>query len=283
MERLRPPFVGSYGSRAWLAIAAVVALCGLSADPLVGQAAGGALSGFRPVGYQFELDGETVADAAIYQSRAAGAFLILSSALPSPVLLRLREARVETVHLLKVDQKADGTIDLLPGPTLDSLGGFRVTADRRGITFDLAGRQAVMREKAPLLGAQDLEGLVSHSPDYRRTAEAYAPSGPILNKLRAEERGVKVSVYFGSWCPFCQQMVPRIMKVAEELAGSNIKVEFYGLPRAISSDREASRLGIRGVPTAVVFVDGQEVGRISGQSWKVPELAINNILVNQGS
>ncbi len=268
--------------RSLLAVVAIISLTWVSSGPVAGQAAG-ALTGFESVGYVFELDGEPVSDAEVYQSRGAGAFLILSSALPAPVLLRLREARVETVHLLKVDKKSDGTINLLPTPTLDILGGFRVTPEGTGITFDLQGRQAVIKEKAPLLGSKNLQALASYSPEYVRTADAYASSGPILDKLRTEGRNVRVVVYFGSWCAFCQQMVPRMMKVAEELAESKIKVEFYGLPRSITTDREANRLGISGVPTGVVFVDGREAGRISGNSWKVPELAINNILVNQGS
>jgi thiol-disulfide isomerase/thioredoxin len=238
------------------------------------------LTGFEQVGFVLELDEQRVADAEIYQSRSAGAYLILSSVLQTPVLLRAREARVESVHVLKINKKTDGSIDLLPGASLEVLGGFRVTADRTGVAFDVGGRQAVMKEKPPLLGAQDLEGMRSYSPNYLRTAEAYVPSGPILEKLRNEQRDVRISVFFGTWCPFCQQMVPRMMRVAGELGDSKIRVDFYGLPRGISSDQEARRLEIHGVPTGIVFVDGKEVGRISGNSWKVPELALNSILVN---
>jgi hypothetical protein len=30
----------------------------------------------------------------------------------------------------------------------------------------------------------------------------------------------------------------------------------------------------------VVFIDGKEAGRISGNGWRVPELSINNLLIN---
>jgi thiol-disulfide isomerase/thioredoxin len=262
------------------ALAAALILGAVTANPAVGQPAPGSLTGFEQVGFVLELDEQRVADAEIYQSRSAGAYLILSSVLQTPVLLRAREARVESVHVLKINKKTDGSIDLLPGASLEVLGGFRVTADRTGVAFDVGGRQAVMKEKPPLLGAQDLEGMRSYSPVYLRTAEAYVPSGPILEKLRNEQRDVRISVFFGTWCPFCQQMVPRMMRVAGELGDSKIRVDFYGLPRGISSDQEARRLEIHGVPTGIVFVDGKEVGRISGNSWKVPELALNSILVN---
>jgi hypothetical protein len=42
-------------------------------------------------------------------------------------------------------------------------------------------------------------------------------------------------------------------------------------------------MGIKSVPTGVVFLGGREVGRISGNGWKIPELAINNVLVKAQS
>jgi thiol-disulfide isomerase/thioredoxin len=68
------------------------------------------------------------------------------------------------------------------------------------------------------------------------------------------------------------------MNVAEQLKGSKINIDFYGLPHDIHEDAQAESMGISGVPTGVVFVDGKEVDRISGNGWKIPELAINNAL-----
>ena len=64
------------------------------------------------------------------------------------------------------------------------------------------------------------------------------------------------------------------MRVADELAGSNIESDFYGLPQGdgFSSDPKVKELKITGVPTAVVFVDDREGGRISADGWKIPEL-----------
>ena len=144
------------------------------------------------------------------------------------------------------------------------------------------GKPVELKQKPHLLGDQDLAGMKAYSRDYARLAEAYKPSAPILDRLRAEGRDVRIEVYFGSWCPACQQMVPRIMRVADELAGSNIRVDFYGLPQgdAFSRDPKAKALNITGVPTAVVFVDDRESGRILTSGWKIPELKINSILVS---
>lgn len=252
----------------------------LALPAAIGAQASYSIGDFEPVGYVLEIDGQTVARAEIFQSRAAGAFLILTSDLSAPVMVRLRDAQVVTVNLMKINRTADGRVELLPDATLATQGTFRVTADRGGLEFAVDGRGVELREKPPLLGWQGISGLEEHSPEYRRSADAYRPSGPILSKLREQSEEVLVRVYFGSWCGACKQMVPRIMKVAEQLEGSRVRFDFYGLPHGIVSDPEAGKNNITGVPTGVVYVDGEEIGRISGNGWKVPELAINNLLLD---
>ncbi len=242
-----------------------------------------AISDFEPVGYMAKLDGQALADAEVFQSKSAGSFLILSAGLPAPVMVKVRDAQVQTVDLMKVNRRGDGTVELLPNSTLKSQGPFRVTADRTGIQFSVEGQQGELREKPPLLGSQDIAGLAEHSPEYRRTADTYTPSDPIVSKLREQSDEVQVKIYFGSWCGACKQMVPRIMKVAEQLEGTKISFDFYGLPRGITSDPEASRVDIHAVPTGVIYLEGEEIGRIEGAGWRVPELAINNLLVNPSS
>ena len=241
------------------------------------------ISDFEPVGFQFALDGQTLADAEVFQSRAAGAFLIMASDLPAPVVVRLRDGQVVTANLMKINRNGDGTVELLSDFTLAPQGTFKLTADRTGLEFAVDGRAASLREKPPLLGLQDIARLEEHSPEYRRSAEAYKPSDPILGKLRDQGQDVQVTVYFGSWCGACKQMVPRIMKVAERLEGSKVRFDFYGLPPGIEGDPEAGKVGVHSVPTGVIYVDGEEVGRIEGAGWKVPELALNNLLVDSSS
>jgi hypothetical protein len=57
-----------------------------------------------------------------------------------------------------------------------------------------------------------------------------------------------------------------------------VRFEYYGLPRRITEDAEARAMNISGVPTGIVYRDGREVGRISGNSWRTPEQAILEIL-----
>ena len=261
-------------------------LVGLMVSPAWGQAATtGALTDFQPVTYRFEVAGRPLADAEVYQSRSTGSMLIVAAELEAPVLIKLREGRVETVNMMKIDKKPDGSVTLLPNPTLAPLGSYRLTSDRTGVGFDLNGQEAVLKEKPHLLGNQKLEGMQAYSSEYVRGAAAYTPSSPVVAKLREQTNDVQVLVFFGSWCAACKQMVPRIMKVDEQLDGSKVEIDYYGLPQgqAFTRDTRASSMGIKSVPTGVVFLDGKEVGRISGNGWKIPELAINNVLVKAQS
>ena len=120
----------------------------------------------------------------------------------------------------------------------------------------------------------------AYSREYREGAASYAFSQPVVKQLQAESRPVEVKVFFGTWCPHCQTVLPRVLRVAEELTGSKVRLSFYGLPQGagFKADPEAQRFDIESVPTGVVLVEGREVGRISGSGWKIPELAIKNAI-----
>jgi thiol-disulfide isomerase/thioredoxin len=259
---------------------AVLAFCLLALAPLF--AAEGPIADFQLADYVVTVDGAQV-DAEVWQSRFAGEMLIVGNEFDSPLRLVLREARVETVQFMKVDKRTDGGLTLLPDATEQVLGKFKVSPMGDGVSFEADGHAIGLRQKPPLLGTQDLGGMKAYSRDYVRLAESYAPSQAFIDRLRAESRPVRVEVYFGSWCPFCQEMVPRMMRVAEELVGSKIEVGFYGLPQGdgFSQDPKVKSLKITGVPTGVVYLEGREVGRISANGWKIPELTLNGLLVKQ--
>ena len=97
--------------------------------------------------------------------------------------------------------------------------------------------------------------------------------------LRADEKAARVRVYFGSWCPHCKHFLPFMLRVAEELKGSKVQFEFYGLPSPFDKEPQAVAERIRGVPTGIVYVGGKEVGRIEGtQDWDSPEKALAQVL-----
>ncbi len=66
--------------------------------------------------------------------------------------------------------------------------------------------------------------------------------------------------FSADWCGPCKMLHPVLETVSEELAE---KVDFYTVD-VDQSQNEAASLGIRGVPTMIIFHDGAEIDRMVG-------------------
>lgn len=237
------------------------------------------LRDFEPFGeYVLEVNGAPLQDLQMFRSQKAGAaVLIMGPGLPSPLLLLPRERVVQRVPEGKVVVGDDGLAFVLADAQPVRESAFAV--EGRDLTFTVGGRPARLREKPYLLGLHPAADLAAHDWGYAFRARQYTPSGPIVQSLRQlQGPPVKVRVYFGSWCPHCSATVPKIMKVAEALAGSPVQFEYYGLPTGFGNEPEAKRMGITAVPTGVVFRNGREIARVSGYEWTIPELALKKAL-----
>ena len=270
MTRFRPLFAAS---ALGLALAATAGA----------QAADSLLRGFEPTGdWILELDGAEVPKARIYDSTRAQAILVLTSELPSPVLVDRGGKNVSVLDLLKVAERTDGSIDLLADAVLEPSGGFEIR-NKTEAHFHVADRAAALVPRPWMLGPQTGATLLESNPGYRWRAKRYEPEAAAFGRLRSEKRNVRVLTFFGSWCPHCKEHVPYLLKVEQRLAGARIRFDYHGLPSGgFSSDPEAAKYKIDGVPTAIVFVDGKELGRVPARAWSSPEVAIDLILHGPG-
>ena len=244
-----------------------------------------AINGLQPTGrFVLEIGGQPAEGARIYQSSSPPAVLVVSNSaqMPDPVLLQVSSGAVQTVNLLQMAERPGGVIDLLPGAGLEPQPNFAIDGVDAGleVRFAVNGVPAVLKPKPPLLGERDAAELLRHSPEYAVGAAAYQPSAAEMERLRSRESPATVRVFFGSWCSACSQLLPLVLKVEKELEGAPVRFEYYGLPqgKAFSEDPEAARFEITGVPTGVVLVNGREVGRLKGESWRSPERSIDRIL-----
>ena len=253
----------------------------LAALPLLAQGApGGAIPDFHRIDdYVLVVDGKPVQSAEMFQAERTPAILILSSALPAPVLLRAGAQTGETLNQMKVAKQADGTVDLLPGSTLAPQGKFGY--GKGDVTFTVDGRKTVLKEKPSLLGPQTSAALKTYSPStYAAGAKAYQPDQASIAALRRAAAPVTVRVFFGSWCPHCQQSLPKLIKVEEALKGSKVRFEYFGLPKqGMGEVPEFKRYGLNGVPSGLVFINGREAGRmVTGEDWVTPEVVLKSIV-----
>jgi thiol-disulfide isomerase/thioredoxin len=237
-----------------------------------------ALRDFEPIGeYVLVVAGAELPGVKMYKSDRAGAVVLLTGpGLKKALLVSPREQAVQRVDPAKVVVGQDGRAFVLSDAAIAKESGFSL--DGREIVFTVEGKPARLKEKPYLLGLHAGSELLAHDVSYAFRARQYQPSPTLVKALRAATQPVRVRIFFGNWCPHCQQMVPRVLRLADALAGSAIHFEFYGLPSPFGNEPEAKRMGITGVPTGVVYRGSREVGRIAGGEFSIPELAIKKIL-----
>lgn len=226
--------------------------------------------------YLLTVDGKPVPSAEIYRNDDLPAYLLLSAAFPAPVLLTPRSMAVETVPMVKIVRQKDGTVAFAADAEMKPQGEFKLVGDK--VVFTAAGKKASLGPNPPLLGLQRAPALKNHSPEYIVGARGYAPNGKLIATLKKEAKPVKVRVFFGSWCPHCKKHLPYLMRIEDELKGSRIQFEYYGLPQRFTNEPEAKRYGVDGVPLGIVYVNGKEAGRIRGGDWESPETRLSSIL-----
>jgi thiol-disulfide isomerase/thioredoxin len=162
------------------------------------------------------------------------------------------------------------------GPQEDFLS---VRPDGPNLILEREGLTMALMEGPPLLGDHQLDDLLQALPEYRRGAAHYAPDAAALATLRRAKRPTELLVFFGSWCPHCEQAVPRLVRVLEELRGAPITATFHGVPHdARWDDPLIDRLHIVGLPTAIVQRDGKEIARMEGDQWARPEKSLADLL-----
>jgi len=85
---------------------------------------------------------------------------------------------------------------------------------------------------------------------------------------------VTVKKFSASWCGPCRALAPVINEIKGQF--SNVKFEEYDVDEAYE---EATKYGIRSVPTVIIVKEGKEVERFTGASSKMAYVnAINESL-----
>ena len=79
-------------------------------------------------------------------------------------------------------------------------------------------------------------------------------------QMTKEARVVLVE-FFATWCPHCQKMMPIVAEVRERL-GKDIPVVQLDIDQNKAAAQEAR---VDGVPTFIIYQNGTEVWRYSGE------------------
>lgn len=231
--------------------------------------------------YIIKVDGEVSPSTKVYISEKPFVYMIQDPSFSQAALLVVQGLAVESIDKGSLESQDDGRMRVASSYTTNRTGSVR--PDQTGVDFEFEGHKIRMElkpAKPDLLGFTNSKGLRNYDVRYAEAPKLYDPDDSLMAKLKGAGKKARITVYFGTWCPHCQRHVPFILRVEEELNDPNIEFAYYGIPQgaAFSEDAEAKAKNIKRVPTAVITVDGQEVGRISEKDWSKPEQKLAKLL-----
>jgi len=93
------------------------------------------------------------------------------------------------------------------------------------------------------------------------------------NVIEASSTTPIVVDFWAEWCPPCRALTPVLEKIARQEAGQ-IKLAKVEVD---DNMKLAGRYGLRGFPTVIVFINGEEQGRFSGFK---PEAEVSDFLAD---
>ena len=142
----------------------------------------------------------------------------------------------------------------------------------------LDGKKVRFIDKPPLLGTHTREEIFAYDPSYAYRAATVDPPTTYLDAINDWPQTVLVKIYFSTQCQVCRELLPGIFKTVDRIKNPRFKFEFHGMPLPASKDPLGVELKITDFPTGILYVDGKEVARASGHSWRMPDMAIHNAL-----
>jgi len=209
--------------------------------------------------FTVEVEGKPVEGAALFERRGSADLLGL---LPDGTWFLAKPPR-QVFELPAGAVERDGLTAVLQQEPAS--GGTPLTLTPSGLTFDVAGKWLRVIPTPVLLGETTPEKFLSLCPEFERREEEYQPKAESVRQIAATSRSLTLEIYFGSWCPHCQEVLPRLFKSLRMAHNDNLVVKMIGLPRAFGQEAVVRARQIRGVPTIIVTdPGGAEVGRFSG-------------------
>jgi thiol-disulfide isomerase/thioredoxin len=142
------------------------------------------------------------------------------------------------------------------------------------------GLSLPVRGDTEMLGPLTREAVLKDCPDWQEVVALYQPDGPALDGLKAFNRPVQVEVFLGTWCPDSKAHISELFKVLDLADNLLISATYIGVPQDKAQRSEYYQgKDIQKLPTFLVFIEGQEKGRIVEVPLKSMEQDLLDILL----
>lgn len=229
----------------------------------------------RSCRFSTEVDSAAVTPGTVYEQKGTPDML---GTLTGDVwfLLQPAKRRVLTLAAGQVKLAATGPTAILSGSLPDN--GTPVKLTPAALTFDVKGHFVKVLPTPPLLGEVKAEDFLNLCPEFQEDESNYEPDSETVARLANATKHHTVEVFFGSWCPHCQKVLPQLIKSLRMADNSKLEVKWIGLPRLFSNEPRVKHREVRGVPTIIVLEGEREVGRFSGVDNIPVEVSLANLV-----
>ncbi len=228
-------------------------------------------SWFRNYDYGVEIDGRREPGVGLYQVVGKPYMLLFGPGLETPWVLTLREKEVRPVKASEITIRSEMEVVLAESSFLSAAPEPWVYDGETAVVFYCGSpkRRVRVARVPPVEGETTVEHLYEVNPLYKMGKDKYVPDQSAIARLKKVASPYLIEVWFGSWCPHCQRVVPRFIKVMEATANPNVQVVYHGVPRDFTSYKPAQAREVEGLPTFIVLKNGREYRRLRGAGEKV--------------
>lgn len=89
------------------------------------------------------------------------------------------------------------------------------------------------------------------------------PDATLLQQIKSELKGIRITVVLGTWCGDSRDWVPRLYCILDKAGFNPKRLTAIAVDRERKAPvRELGRLQVQKVPTIIVFRGKREIGRI---------------------
>ncbi len=120
--------------------------------------------------------------------------------------------------------------------------------------------------KEILIGFCDREGLQEgeFGEFFDLEYKDYEPQQKFVKKLRKHKKNLSIVMVIATWCPDCQEQVPRFYKILDEAGGKCKSIKVICVDGQKSGrDVSLEEYNIDKVPTFIFYRKDKEIGRIT--------------------
>jgi thiol-disulfide isomerase/thioredoxin len=222
-------------------------------------------SWYRNFDYGIEIDGQMQQDIGLFQVVGKPYMLVYGPGMEKAWVLSMRpKNEVRSVRTGAITVKNDIEVILAESDFLAEQPSPWANDGQTAVVF-YGGSSRIRIARVPeLVGEISTEAIFETNPLYRRGMEQYTPDQSAIAKLKEVSGHYLIEVWFGSWCPHCQRVVPRFLKVVQAAGNPNVEVLYHAVPRQFGTYQPAVQKEVNGLPTFIIMKDGREFTRFKG-------------------